>query len=158
VRRCERLRRERRKARDERCVVEARGAALRKAEAWTLRAERRVDANSMQNVSVHCEQEKGATHTVPASPHRASSRTALYTSCSRRGSRPSQRRRSCAIFRAGSSKETDGEEGALIRGCKKFVLSCVTTRREEDALAPLRETEDLDAPLEFGGVFHEKRE
>jgi hypothetical protein len=115
----------------------------------------------MQNVSVHCQQEKGVTHTFPGSPHRASSRTALYTPCSRRGSRPSrgkQRRHPCAIFRASSSKETDGEEGAFTRGWTKSVLSCVTTRREENALAALCETEDADAPLEFGGVFHEKRE
>jgi hypothetical protein len=51
--------------------MEAREAASRKAEAWTLRAERHVDAESVKNVSVHCEQEQDATHIVPSSPARA---------------------------------------------------------------------------------------
>jgi hypothetical protein len=37
-------------------------------------------------------------------------------------------------------------------------LSCGTTRREEDALAALHETEDAVVSLEFDDVSHEKRE
>jgi hypothetical protein len=51
--------------------VAAREAASRKADAWMLRAERRDDADSVEIVSVHCEQEQDATHTVPSSPERA---------------------------------------------------------------------------------------
>jgi hypothetical protein len=45
----------------------------REAEAWMLRAERHVDADSVNIVRVHCDHEKAATHTVPSSPERASS-------------------------------------------------------------------------------------
>jgi hypothetical protein len=53
--------------------AEAREAASRKGKLWTLRAERHVDAGSVKNVSVHCEQEHDATHTVPSSPARTCS-------------------------------------------------------------------------------------
>jgi hypothetical protein len=54
--------------------VRRRTRRRRKAEAWALRATRRVYADSLHIVSVHCGQEEDATHTVSSSLARAQAR------------------------------------------------------------------------------------
>jgi hypothetical protein len=126
-----------------------------------VRAERDVDADFVKNASVHCEQAKSATHFVFVFALAPEARVVSPRAAFGREARLSQEKKSgAARTRSYGPALVQGKPAKNIssRGWKESVFNCGTTRCEAEASAALHETEDADAPLEFGGVSHEKRE
>jgi hypothetical protein len=134
----------------------------RKAEAWMLRAERQLNANSAKNVRVHCDQEHNATHTVPALPlapqaRLGSARSAFAT-------------RSADFIVEPAAATVHDPPGRLYKRVKRRRGPSAEDRQRPSraagestagasVLAAPHDTDlqNADAPLEFGGVSHDKR-